>query len=178
MTEPRIPPESKLFFGVLFNTEDDLLKTEKKLVGRFGEIDLRSEHMPFKHTSYYEEIGENLKKVLFTFKRFVPREDIVDIKLYANKLEKKISGSGNKRIINIDPGYITLSNVFIASCKEYYHRTYLSKGVYLENEYWYSYKKLNTWDWTYPDYKKKEYIHFFFEARELYHKQIKEYAEI
>jgi hypothetical protein len=113
-----------------------------------------------------------LKKVFYSFKKLIRREEIVAIKLYTNKLETRLSPKG-LRSINIDPGYLTLSNVFLATCKEYFHRTYLSRGVFLENEYHYIAKKFQPWDWTYPDYRKPEYLYFFHEIRRIYYIQIR-----
>ena len=116
-------------------------------------------------------MGNNLFKVLISFKKLIPREKIVPIKIYTNKLENKIHK--NKRKINIDPGYLTLSNIYLASCKEYFHRVYLDKGIYLENELKYVEKRYQSWDWTYPDYKKQEYLDFFYNVRKIYHSQIR-----
>jgi hypothetical protein len=118
-------------------------------------------------------MGPGLKKIIWSFAKLINREDIVKIKLHTNKIESQISGRG-PRIINLDPGYLTLSNVFLASCKEFYHRTYLGRGIYLENEYRYASKQFHFWEWTYPDYKKKEYLDFFYAVRKKYHDQIKD----
>ena len=51
-------------------------------------------------------------------------------------MRKKVAMTGNiavanaMRQINIDPGYITLNNVVVASTKELPHRVYLDKGMY------------------------------------------------
>lgn len=171
MAEPVRPAKAKLFIGILFSSEETLYRVEKKLRKKYGEIDHRTDYIPFSHTEYYSRINSNLFKVIFSFNKLVKREEIVKIKLYTNSLEKKMS-ENSKRSVNIDPGYLTLSNVFLASCKDYFHRVYLGRGVYLENEYKYVAKKFEPWDWTYPDYKKAQYINFFHEVRRIYHKQM------
>ncbi len=171
MAQPMIPVKAKLFAGILTASEEYLYVAETQLSKKFGSIDFRSPNIPFVHTEYYNAIGNRLFKVLISFEKLIPREKIVQIKLFTNKLEKKICH--DKRKINIDPGYITLSNVFLASCKEYFHRVYLDKGIYLENELKYVEKKYTAWDWTYPDYQKIEYLDFFYNLRKIYHKQIK-----
>jgi hypothetical protein len=50
---------------------------------------------------------------------------------------------------------------------------YLGKGVYLENEYKYVEKRFQSWEWTYPDYKKQEYLSFFYNIRRIYHNQLR-----
>jgi hypothetical protein len=171
MTEPIIPVKAKLFIGILTASEDYLYLAETQLIKKFGFIDFKTPNIPFIHTEYYNSIGNELFKVLISFEKLIPREKIVPIKLYTNKLEKKIHNDNRK--INIDPGYITLSNVYLASCKEYFHRAYLNKGVYLENELKYVEKRYQPWDWTYPDYKKMEYFDFFYNVRKIYYSQIK-----
>lgn len=171
MAEPMIPRKAKLFTGIIYNSEEILQAAEKSLTKKFGEIDYRSLHIPFTHTRYYDNIGGPLYRVFFSFRKLIPREKIADIKLFTNKLEKKVSGK-EKRRINIDPGYLTLSNVFLASCKDYFHRVYIGKGVYLENEYRYVGKEYRFWEWTYPDYKKYEYLDFFYSIRNIYRKQL------
>jgi len=173
MAEPVAPVKAKLFIGILFSSESDLAEAEKRCVKKFGPIDCRTEGIPFSHTMYYQNIGTGLKKVFFSFEKLIRREGMADIKLFTNRLEEKISPS-EKRTMNIDPGYMTLSNVFLASCKDFFHRTYIGRGVYLENEYKYMARKFQFWEWTYPDYKKLEYLDFFYRVRNIYYKQLKD----
>ncbi len=173
MSEPILPSRAKLFIGIIFNSEDVLNAVEKVLVKKFGDIDYRTKYIPFSHTRYYADMGTGLVKILYSYRKLIRREDIVNIKLYTNRIEKRFSES-RVRKVNIDPGYVTLSNVYIATCKEYFHRTYLRKGVYLENEYRYVGRRYQPWEWTYPDYQKPEYLHFFHEARRMYYNQLQE----
>ncbi|MDY6933635.1 MAG: DUF4416 family protein [Spirochaetota bacterium] len=173
MAKPVIPIKAKLFIGVIANSDDVLNQAERIIEKKFGKIDYKTKKIPFSHTEYYSYMGSNLFKVFFSFHRLFKREDIVVIKLLANKLEKKISGN-EKRRVNIDPGYLTLSNVYLATCKDFFHRVYIGRGVYLENEYKYVGKNFQPWEWTYPDYRKHEYLDFFYNMRKLYRKQIKE----
>lgn len=174
MAEPAIPPKVKLFIGIIYESEEILAMAEKTLVRKYGEIDFRTMRIPFTSTEYYQYIGKNLHKVFMSFEKPIKRERIVDIKLFTNRLEKKLSKSReDKRRINIDPGYLTLSNIFLASCKDYFHRVYLGKGIYLENEFRYVEKRFQSWEWTYPDYKKQEYLSFFYNIRRIYYNQLK-----
>ncbi|OHD67460.1 MAG: hypothetical protein A2W19_03270 [Spirochaetes bacterium RBG_16_49_21] len=172
MADPIVPPKAKLFIGILFNSEETAGSVEKKLARKFGEIDFRTRKIPFSHTNYYREMGASQYKVLLSFRKLIRREEIVTIKLFTNKLEKRFSKNTMRRV-NIDPGYLTLSNVYLASCKEFFHRAYLRKGVYLENEYRYVRKRYLPWEWTYPDYLKQDYLFFFHEVRKLYGNQLK-----
>ncbi|HOT43288.1 MAG TPA: DUF4416 family protein [Spirochaetota bacterium] len=172
MSEPVIPARAKLFIGVLFSSEVILDAVEKALVKKFGEMDFRTKNIPFVHTKYYSDMGSAQLKVLFSFRRLIRREDIVEIKLFTNRLEKRFAENKTRKV-NIDPGYLTLSNVYLATCKDFFHRTYLRKGVFLENEYRYVARRYQPWEWTYPDYQKPEYLYFFHEVRRMYHNQLR-----
>jgi len=172
VAEPLIPEKAKFFTGILYKDSADLSSVEEQLNHNFGPSDLRSGPILFDNTEYYREIGEPLYKVLLSFERLVDRGEIAAIKLLTNSLEDIHSTEGQRRV-NIDPGYMTLANVFLASCKDFYHRVYLQKGVYLENEYHYSGKQFRFWPWTYPDYKKTEYLEFFYEMRRIYYRQVR-----
>jgi len=162
----------QFFCGILYSDEDLFQKVVAAFEENYSSVDLFSVVVPFSHTSYYEDMGENLKKRFISFENILPRESIVEMKLFTNDIEIDFSPQ-NERIINIDPGYMTLSNVFLASCKDFYHRMYLSKGIFLENEYRYVNKKYEFWPWTYPDYQKEEYLEYFYELRALYNKKLK-----
>jgi len=172
VAEPIIPPRAKLFAGILAGNDAVEESAEKMLMKKYGEIDFKTMKIPFTHTDYYREMGSHLYRVLVSFKKLVRREEIVSVKLWCNGLEKKLS-PGAARAINIDPGYLTLSNVYLATCKEFFHRAYLRKGIYLENEYRYVAKRYEPWDWTYPDYRTADYLEFFHTVRKIYSRQIK-----
>jgi hypothetical protein len=173
MAQPLIPSPSKLFIGILWSIEEDLDSIMNILKEKFGPADIIPGAIDFSHTEYYREMGPGLKKILLSFERLIARDDLPEIKLFTNNLEAGLSAEGHHRV-NIDPGYMTLSNVFLASCKDFYHRVYAGKGVYVENEYRYTAGRYEFWPWTYPDYKKTEYLDFFYAVRKIYHRQIRE----
>jgi len=173
MAEPTFPPRAKLFTGILFHRDHDLQAIREAFTEHYGSPDLEAGPFPFENTVYYNEIGTDLKKYFLSFDTLINRESIAEIKIFSNRLEKNLS-EGSQRRMNIDPGYLTLSNVFLASCKDYYHRVYIGQGVYLENEYRYTDKSYTFWPWTYPDYQQESYLNFFHQLRSLYHRQLKE----
>ena len=173
MAVPVKPDLVKFFIGILFQDEIIMKKALAILNKKFGPFDVTSNYIPFTNSQYYEDIGNKLCKVFVSTEKLIEREKIVNIKLYTNWVEQKVSGNKKKRKINIDPGFMTLSNVFLASCKEFYDRAYLSKGVFIENEYMFKSKEYHFWEWTYPDYRKKEYLDFFYSIRKIYQNQLK-----
>lgn len=140
---------------------------------RFGKIDFESPALPFIHTAYYEkEFGKNLKRKFIAFQKLILPHNLHKIKIITNKIEKKMA-KGISRVINIDPGYLDLSKLILASTKDYKHRIYLTKGIYAEVTFFYQDKTFRPWEWTYPDYKTSEYIEIFNRIRQIYAEQIK-----
>lgn len=146
----------------------DEVKT--KLSRKFGEIDFESKILGFTYTDYYnQEMGADLKRQFLSFKRLIYPELIIAIKNYTNTIESKFFSSNKKRSVNIDPGYLSLSKLVLATTKDHQHRIYLGKGIYAEVTLRYTNKTFSSWEWTYPDYCSKEYISIFNHLRkELY----------
>jgi hypothetical protein len=166
-----IPARVKLVAGLLYENEGLLVDAEKALTGAYGPVDLRSATFPFAHSDYYRDMGAGLKRTFISFRDLIERDRIAEIKLFTNELETMLSGPG-RRDVNIDPGYLTQSNLFLASCKDYYHRAYLTRGVYLENEYRYTEGEFAFWEWTYPDYRTQQAVEFFTGVRRAYRGQL------
>ncbi len=174
---------AKLIIGFIFKEEASFKKAEVFLKKRFGEVDFRSQPLPFEHTNYYEnEFGSGLKRRFISFRKLIHPKELARIKLFTNKIEDKISKNGcrssgfaARRVINIDPGYLELGKVILATTKDHKHRIYLDRGIYAEVTLFYENKSFRPWPWTYPDYKSDEYIKIFNCIRDIYIKQIKPY---
>lgn len=177
MIKLKYPPPVKLIAGIIYRKEELFVRVKDELAGEYGEIDFESACLLFHYTRYYqEEMGENLKRKFISFKKLINPEKLVSIKLFTNKLEKKFLFPGSlKRQINIDPGYLTLSKLILATTKNFSHRIYLGDGIYAEVTLRYLKDKgFQPWEWTYPDYKSKEYLQIFNQLRCYYQKQLKE----
>lgn len=151
----------KLIIG-LIGKEIFFSKVQKILSEKFGPLDFESQILDFDFTDYYaEEIGRNLKRKFLSFKRKISPASLPNIKLYTNKLEKSIFLTKGKRNLNIDPGYLTLSKLVLATTKDHQHRLYLDKGIFAEVTLRFRDKSFRKWEWTYPDYCTVEYIQIF-----------------
>ena len=163
----------KLFIGFIFNKEVYLEKAKKILTKKFGPIDLESEVIDFIYTDYYcKEMGENLKRSFVSFRRLIIASKLADIKLFTNRIESRLS-TNQRRNINIDPGYLDLAKVVLASTKDYTHRIYLKKGIFAEVTLFYQNKGFHPWPWTYPDYKTQRYREIFQKIRQIYLQHIR-----
>lgn len=145
--------KEKLILGIMYTREENLKKTLKILKNKFGKIDYISEEHQFDWTSYYnEEMGNSVKKILISFEKLVKVESLSKIKIWTNKIEKKIS-ENNCRKINLDPGIMDLHRLILATTKNRGHRFPLQKGIYGEVTIIYQSKRYQELPWTYDDYK-------------------------
>lgn len=168
-----IPRPVKLFFGLISNDEALFLTAKKMLENKLGPVDFTSEKIRFDYTDYYRnELGVDLKRIFFSFKRLVDPVKISDIKIYSNRLEESLAKSGKRRI-NIDPGYLDLAKLVLASTKDFSHRIYTGKGIYAEITLVYKNASYRPLEWTYPDYRTADYQNIFQRIREIYHQQIR-----
>ncbi len=172
------PPEMvKPFTGLLLSEISLLSEVKKALEDYFGPIDLESQIIPFTHSDYYNfEMGNKILRLWVSFKRLGKPDQLAEWKVKSNQLEQGfVYESGQGRIlrqVNIDPGYLIMSKVVLASTKDYSHRIYLSSGIYAEVTL--EYRKLTGWqacNSTYPDYKDKVAIDFFTQVRNEYRRQ-------
>lgn len=174
----------KLIAGIFTNRLGLFQEALRVLEKRFGPMDYESPLLPFNKTDYYEEeFGKDLKRKFYSFKRLIKAEDLPKIKIFTNNLEKKFTlhlykGAGfserGKRSINLDPGYLTPAKLVLATTKDYQHRIYYGKGIYGEVTLRYKKGGFIPWEWTYPDYRTKEYIEIFNHIRKIYMEQLRQ----
>lgn len=171
MGQIQTPRPVKLFVGMLAAEETFFALAEAELISKFGNIDAASELIPFNFTDYYTaEMGPNLKRKFISFAGLMNPRELVPAKLYTNELEDVLSErvGSERRAVNLDPGYVSLAKVVLASTKDYSHRIYLGDGIFAEVTLHYANKKFNPWPWTYPDYKTESYLRFFESTRTRY----------
>lgn len=167
------PQKVKLFIGIIFKNAPLIPEIKPLLTSKFGPIDFESQILGFSYTNYYEkEFGANLKRRFFGFFRLILPDRIAAIKNITNKIEKRFS-KNNKRLINLDPGYLNDAKLVLATTKDYSHRIYLKDGVFAETTLIFSGGKFRPCAWTYPDYQTKEYADIFGQIRNIFMRQRK-----
>jgi hypothetical protein len=167
-----LPDPALLFIGILY-ADNQVVDLSKKLLEKsFGDILLESPSFPWDYSSYYkDELGWPIFRQFFFFQNLIDPGILADIKLKTNEIEDILS-SDDKRRINLDPGYLTLSNVVLASTKNYSHRIYLGKGIYAEITLIFKDGTYKPYLFTYRDYQDKPYIEIFMNAREMLKKML------
>jgi len=162
---------AKLICGLIYSDLDILHDATRRLAKAFGPIDGESDIYDFDHTDYYKsEMGINLIRKFISFERLIHPGKLADIKHKTIAIEKDLAnqqGDTFKRTINIDPGYMELSKLILASTKNYSHRIYLDKGIYAEVTLVFRNGKFKYLPWTYPDYVDPRAIDFFARVRDI-----------
>lgn len=167
------------FLAGLLSGDVALFETVKSELEReWGPVDQQSDLMEFNFTRYYEEeLGSDLKRLFFSFAGLADPGRLPEMKLFTNHIENKLS-VGGRRMVNIDPGYLTPARLILATTKDHAHRVYLGRGIYGDLTLIYSQGSFNPLPWTYPDYRSEEYGVYFRCVRELCREQLRNSAPI
>ena len=174
MGKVKIPKDVKLVLGIIVDSIQTLEKTKEIIQTVFSNIDIQSTIVPFDYTDYYrKEMGNNLSRLWVSNEKLVNEQELAEIKLKTNDIEKTLSRKDGSRRINLDPGYLTLSKFVLASTKDYAHRIYIGKGIYGEVTLTYRNRSFQVLEWTYPDYREKTALEFFEKVRNKYIKQLR-----
>jgi hypothetical protein len=167
MGVPHLSEEPVLFIGTLFSDKkifDDICPVLRR---RFGRTLFQSSIQKWKYSDHYcNEFGSPLYRCFLFFDKVIDPSSLSDIKLLTNAMEA-IYSHDEKRRINLDPGYLTLAKVVLASTKNYSHRIYLGKGIYAELALLYKNNQFVTMPYTYNDYKDPGYVSMFATVRSL-----------
>jgi len=167
----RPPKPAKLVVGLLSGDVDLMAVARRRLKEHFGTIDFESPLWPFTSTDYYQaELGDEVLRQFVVFEELVSVERLAEIKRLTNAVESRICDDvalpHDSRPVNIDPGYITLSKLVLASTKDYSHRIYLQRGIFAETTLRFQKGGWLSWPWTYPDYAADTYHACFTAARD------------
>ncbi|NOT01237.1 MAG: DUF4416 family protein [Phycisphaerales bacterium] len=173
----RPPKRAKLLVGLLAGDTDLFVHARRRLEFHFGEVDFESAIWPFTNTDYYEvELGPAVYRQFLFFAEPISVERLAEIKRLTNDIERQIAEEHGRpatmRPVNIDPGYITLSKLVLASTKDHAHRIYLQAGIYAEVTLRFQEGDWRALPWTYPDYAAVTYHTAFRDARERLKEQI------
>lgn len=176
MSHPRLPPEALLIVAAFSRHPDLILRASRRLQETYRGLALASDEFPFDQTRYYEPtMGAGLRKQLFAFERLIDPAALPDIKHHTNALEVELAAGGRcaeARPINLDPGYLTLAKLVLATGKDQAHRIYLRDGIYAEVTLHYRDGRFQPWPWTYADYRLPEVLAFLGEARAHYQQRL------
>lgn len=163
------PAPSAILMAAVFSSHRSALEWARvRMEQHWGNVCLASPLFAHAETEYYrQEMGNEIIKQFFVVDRLFDPALLANCKVDSNEWEAELSTSGSYnsiRPVNIDPGYMCLGKLVLASTKDRAHRIYLRDGIYAEECLYY----VGGWQsrpWTYPDYQRADYQEFFTRVR-------------
>ena len=174
MGTPREPKPAKFFVALLAADTALLSEVEKDLVAILGAVDDRSEIVPWTDSKFYEEeMGAGLLRRIVSFSSLLATDRLAAIKLQTQQIEDRYREPvADGRRINLDPGYLDVFKVALASTKNASQRIYLGSGIYAEATLHYYDGGFHGLPYTYRDYRWPETIAFLTRVRSTYLAQL------
>lgn len=170
MGEINTPKSVLLLIAVSSRYDDALAWTRERTVAEYGPIRAASDAFDFTETDYYQAtMGTELKKQFLVFDQLIDPGNLAQIKHATNALEELYAEQHDhpeSRPLNLDPGYLTLAKLVLASTKDHAHRIYMSEGIFAEVTLNYRKRAWQPSDWTYPDYQREDFQQFFTDCRQ------------
>jgi hypothetical protein len=172
----------KLVVAVLLSRPELKPELLARLEESFGPADWLSPELPFGHTHYYDaEMGQPITRFFVSCQQLVDPAGLAGAKRTTNDLEEKFRRPGLRagipptslsgfaaglragipaglRPVNLDPGLLSLARFVLASTKPSAHRVPLASGIYAEIELLFERGSFRPVEWTYPDYRTREYL--------------------
>ena len=167
----------KLIMGMLASTRKDLKRAHTLVQEHLGALDLQSDIIAFDYTDYYNsEMGDAIIRQFVSFESLIDPGDLWEMKVRTNRLENA-ERIGGRRLMNLDPGYLTQCNVVLATTKEAGHRVYIANGIYGQPILYYKKNGFVPFEFTYADYADENNRAFFDDVRDLYREQLKDHHD-
>jgi len=181
MGDAHAHPPVLLLVAVITRHREALDWARVKCEAEWGTVALESPTFDFAETNYYDAtMGSGLGKTFLTFEcagadrvGYDPG-GLATTKHLTNDWEAEyasVGGRAEMRPLNLDPGYITLAKLVLASTKDHAHRIYLGQGMYAEITLFYKHKAWRSHEYTFPDYQRADYHAFFSACRDLLRKR-------
>lgn len=162
-----------MIVSVAFRDKRLVSKAIADLSADYSVVEHTSSAFAFDYTRYYEaEMGQDLLKQFFSFETLNDPEKLLNLKHSAMDIEQRLA-LGGKRRINIDPAYMELAKLVVASTKNFSHRIYIGENIYGDVQLQFRGGKFKAQEWTYPDYVMPEVLSFLSDVRTAYQRQLK-----
>lgn len=175
-------PDPVLPLAAVFTHYPEAIEWAKeKIEANWGKIVLVSDAFPFEQTHYYDPtMGPHLRKIFFAMEPLMDPAKLAEMKNQSNSWEETFAREFRLRFpetevrpLNVDPGYVDLGKLVLASSKDFYHRIYVGQGIYAEITLTFSKGKWRDFPWTFPDYREETYHPFFERCRDFIFQQRK-----
>lgn len=152
MSQPGLPLPVKPVLSLILARDDLTPGVVARLSDYFGPPDLVGPWWDFTATDYYvTEMGPGLGRRLVSFLHLADPGRLAYWKVFTNEVEAHLT-LGGRRLVNLDPGYVTRERLVLATGKNYTHRIYLGQGIWGDLTLIYSQGSFKPLSWSYPDY--------------------------
>ena len=152
MSKPGPATPVKPVVSMLLARQDLAPALVERLAGYLGPPDLVGPWWPFDATDYYTpEMGPDLGRRLVSFLHLADPARLANWKVFTNALKQALS-LGERRLANLDPGYVAKERLVLATGKNFSHRIYLDHGIYGDLTLVFGQGGWQTLPWSYPDY--------------------------
>jgi hypothetical protein len=162
-------PPAMLIVAAFSRHDEALDWARARIEAEWSPLALESERFGFVETDYYDAtMGPALKKSFFAGAELIDPARLPELKRTANAWEEEYALLGRHaepRPLNLDPGYLTLAKLVLASTKDHAHRIYLAEGIYAEVTLHWQDGRWQHRPWTFPDYRRQDYQAFFTQCR-------------
>lgn len=177
--DPRRTASPALLVCAVFSRYPEAFSwAEGQATSHWGPLLEKSAAFAFDETSYYEAaMGTHLQKQLWAFEQLISQDELPKFKHEANQWEDlyaKHTEHEVPRPLNLDPGYVTLGKLVLASTKNHSHRVYLAEGIFAEVTLHFRFGKWEPWPWTYQDYRRPEVHEFLSRCRDWLYDRLRE----
>jgi hypothetical protein len=169
-------PPCVQFFAAFSKDEAALEWLWSRIEGQIASIALKSQLYPVEESDYYHKtMGKPLRKQFAVLEGWYDPAMLPTHKLLMRDWERACSMShvsDVERPLNIDPGYMSMTKLVLASTKNREHRLYMRDGIYAEVTLAFRDQQWQPMPWTYPDYQRADFRLFFHDARRYLSKSV------
>jgi|TARA_B100002003_G_C13797094_1_gene393691 hypothetical protein len=150
--------------AIMYGSLENFNKAKEELVEKYGPLKAESEDYDFNFTEYYTpEMGSGLKKKFLIFEKKVSKKDLIEVKFFITEIEEKFSSNG--RTVNIDPGYLSSTELVLATWKGKDFKEQISDKVWVHKVLGFNGSEVEEYFHTFADYKVKKNQAFIIENK-------------
>jgi len=169
--KPASPEPVKYFVGLLYADSALPPQVRSALTAELQATDYESPEFKFDLTTYYDaEMGSPLFRRFFSFGALRSPGELAHVKLFTNQIEDQFAVADRRRV-NLDPGYMDLNKVILASTKTNSRKIYLRDGIYADPTLWYEKGTFKPYEHAFADFNSGIYQAVFLKIRALYKAQ-------
>lgn len=169
MGERSVPEPVQLIVGLLAASPELLGEARLVLAEQIAAIDGVSEAYVWTESGYYAaEMGPAIWRQFVSLNRCIEPGALADAKRRTNDMEQRWRDGSGRRRVNLDPGYLGVTKLVLATTKDAAHRVYLRDGIYAEATLHYANGSWHPYAHTYRDYAGAVALEFFKTVRSGY----------